>query len=468
MDSEDEEFEFRLRAEQEAGQTAEKPKRKTPMQMSDNDQAKLGLAETGLSIATGAAGSVVGGLAGIGGAMLPGPPGQGANVAQKVQNAMTYQPRTEAGQEISAKAAYLPQKLSEFADWAGGGVSEATGSPLLGTAVNTGIQALPAIVSRGAKGIVQKNMADVGKQAARDSVKDTTLARAQAEGYVVPPTSTAGKAATSIAGKAHTLQEAAVRNQEITNKIARREAGLAENEPISDHTLEVARERMSEPYREVQAMSPIAAKALEGLKAARADAKAWHRYYDRSADPRALKKAQAFDQKAAGYENTIDRIAQGSKNPKLLADLREARMNLAKNYDIERALNPGDGNVDARAIGRKLKNGAPLSDGMETIGRFAQAHPQVTRPAASVGLPGATHGTALEMGLGYAHGGLLGAGVPLIRGPMRGLALSKMMQPGPTKPSLGLRLSDVATRPAASGAAVLTPSMGLRPPQEDR
>ena len=60
------------------------------------------------------------------------------------------------------------------------------------------------------------------------------------------------------------------------------------------------------------------------------------------------------------------------------------------------------------------------------------------------------------------------AGIPFLRGAGRGIALSKMAQPGiQGQPGLGLRLSDIATRPAATGAAALTPALGLRAPRED-
>lgn len=473
MASEDEEFEFRLRLEQEAAAAARGPK---PSNLSTGDQGKLGLAEAGASMATGALATPIAGLAGLVGAALPGPEGQGARFVEGTQQALTYQPRTDAGKVALNTIGYLPQKLSELADYAGGNVAEGSQSPALGAGVKAALEFAPALVSRGARPIAERGMHEVAKAQSRNAVSDATMAAAQAEGYVVPPTGMAGKVATSIGGKSATKFEASLRNQEVTNKIARREAGLREDEPISDHSLAQAREVMSEPYRQVAALSPVAKKALEDLKQARSDAKSWHRFYERSLDPKALTEARKFDAKADKYESIIDRVAAGSKKPELLDELKIARKNLAKNYEVENAMNVGTGNIDAAYLGRKLDNGAPLSGGLLTIGRFAQGPGRlVSRDASAVPVPGAEHLGAYGSALGAIEGGIhwgpagaiVGGGIPLMRGPMRGIALSKMLQPGPTGPGIGLRLADIASRPAVTGAAALSPSLGLRTPQEE-
>src|SRR5256885_10281897 len=68
-----------------------------------------------------------------------------ADVVRGVQGALTYQPRTQGGQAVSGVVSYLPQKLANVADTAGGAVTDYTGSAGLGALANTGIQALPMI-----------------------------------------------------------------------------------------------------------------------------------------------------------------------------------------------------------------------------------------------------------------------------------------------------------------------------------
>jgi hypothetical protein len=102
----------------------------------------------------------VAGLAGLAqGAknLIPGMEGMpAADRIQQVQAAMTYEPRTTAGKATTGALTYPFRKLGEFADYAGGAVSETTGSPAAGAAVNTAIQFAPALIAKGAGKITQR------------------------------------------------------------------------------------------------------------------------------------------------------------------------------------------------------------------------------------------------------------------------------------------------------------------------
>jgi hypothetical protein len=71
----------------------------------------VGGQENMLSMATGGAASIAGGLAGLVGSVLPGPEGQGADVAKRVQEAGTYQPRTDAGKAMQQGAGEVIEPL---------------------------------------------------------------------------------------------------------------------------------------------------------------------------------------------------------------------------------------------------------------------------------------------------------------------------------------------------------------------
>lgn len=433
-----------------------------------------GLAEAAGTALTGAAGVPLGGIAGLAGTLLPGPQGQGANWSQNVSEALTYQPRTQQGQDITGAVAYLPKKLADIADVAGGKVSESTDSPLAGTAANVTLQSIPAMIARGIRGPVTSRMATAQSEGAADalrgSVKDRTLADARSEGYVVPPSavepSFIGNRLESIGGKAALGQEAAIRNQAITNKIARKEAGLADDAPITEKTLADARNQLAGPYREVAAVSQVAKRALDQLKQVRFDAKDQWQYYNRLPDPKVKAKAEALDRKADHLETVIDREATALGRPDLLSDLQKARVALAKNYDVEKALNVGSGDIDARVIGRMVdKRGDVMTGGLATIGKFANAFSPYVREASKIPTPGVSKSEALAAGL-FGMGtsamgmGPVGAALPFLGGPARSLALSKLA--APTKdyqPGMALRLSDLATRNA--GAIGLTPSLSL-------
>lgn len=430
------------------------------------------------SVASGMLGSAAGGLSGLVGSVLPGPQGQGAAWSEKVRQQLTYQPRSEMAKEILRTALAPIDYLSKQTDKAGGAVTDLTGSPLAGTAVKTGLDFLPSLVAKGLKGPVSS--LKTGSQVAVDaknllnSVKNETLTRALDEGYTVPPSAIRGSFVTnrleSTGGKAAVGQEASLRNQAITDKIAGREAGIPAGQPINETNLRAARDVLSQPYRDVAALSPIAKSTLERLKQSRADATAAWQHYNRTADPAILVKAKNFDRLSQTYENVIEKQAIQFGKPDLVSQLKQAREGIAKNYDVERAWNPGSGEVDAVAIGRMLDRGKKLSGGLETIGRFALAFRPYAREGSRIPTPGVSKSEALASAAlgtaGAASGvGLWPALAPLASHPARALALSEMM-----RPSVGLKLP-MSIQAAETGTQLpfyLMPGLGLIPQERSQ
>lgn len=427
-------------------------------------KAGMGIFEAAGNVASGGLGAAVGGLVGGSHAIMYGAD-RGAQISQDIQQGMTYQPQTRAGQQIQGAISAIPKWYSEnisqpVADFA----YEHSGAAV-GAATKAGMESLPSLIAKGAKGPIERGISSEASRLAaaksKNALRDETLKKAQDEGYVTPSPTVAGRALSSIGGKAQLRQDMTWHNQEVTNKIARREAGLQEDVPITDANLEAARGVMAAPYREVAKVSPRAKKAFDDMQQARADAKAQWRFYNAFPDPKVMKKAQAADKKADMLEGIIDseavRVSQGAPAglaKTLVKDIRAARVAMAKNYDVERAVNKGTGDVDARYLGRMYDNGSPFTGGLETIARFSQGRGwEVTRDVSGVGIPGGQHGTAVEMAaggaIGFHHGGvkgaLLGAGLPFIRGPARMAAMSRSMQyqPSYTQP---FSLSDLATR----------------------
>lgn len=106
------------------------------------DYASNAVGEPLLHLATGAIAAPIAGWAGI----LSG--GNG-DVVNKVQNALTYQPRTQIGQQTADVVTKPFQWLAAGADKAGSATADLTGSPMAGAAVNTAVQALPALLLKG-------------------------------------------------------------------------------------------------------------------------------------------------------------------------------------------------------------------------------------------------------------------------------------------------------------------------------
>ena len=69
---------------------------------------------------------------------------------------------------------------------------------------------------------------------------------------------------------------------------------------------------------------------------------------------------------------------EGSTTGQELIDaMRAGRMQLAKQYTVDRALGE-NGNVNAQALSRAMGRGAPLSDELKLIGRFAANAPKAS------------------------------------------------------------------------------------------
>ena len=286
-----------------------------------------------------------------------------------------------------------------------------------------------------------KEMAAALRQT-QNATRDQTLKAAQAEGYTVPPSSInpsmVNKLLESVGGRAATTQEASIRNQAVTNKLAAEALGMPPGQALSDNSLASYRKTVAQPYRDVSGLSQKAEIALEQLKEARFNANDYSKFYSRSGDPNARAAAENFKQKAEALETALEGYATKANRPELIDALRESRKQIAKSYDIERALNEGSGDVSARMLGAALDKGRPLSGGLETAGKFAEAFPKSTQNMAGMQAPGVSNttailGTLLGAGGASAMGpaGLLAGGLPLMRGPARSLslALGKSVKP---------------------------------------
>lgn len=275
-------------------------------------------------------------------------------------------------------------------------------------------------------------------RANENAVRDKTLADAREAGLVVPPSSANPSIVNKIlegwfgGGRAAVRQDADSRNQAATNRLAAEELGFPKDTAITESKLADFRYKKAAPYREVSSLSPQAQDYVERLKQSRYEANAYHKAYQRSADPEQLATAKANDRVSELLEMQLEGIAARSGKPQLVDSLREARKEIAKSWDIERSLNLGDAGVSAPTLGRSLDNGRPLTGNLETIAKFQQAFPDFAREGAKTPVPGVTAlGGAKAAGYGaagFSLGGPFGAAVaalPLTEGPVRSMLLSK-------------------------------------------
>lgn len=328
----------------------------------------------------------------------------------------------------------------------------------IGGAIGSGTQALAGPVAQRMGEWGADRQAQAAQRQAQGAVGDETLKMGREAGYVLPPSavndSFLGRRMESVAGKAAIGQEAAIRNQSVTDRLARQAVGLNENDPISLTNLRSARFDAAQPYRDVAALSPQAANDLAALQQARFDAKMAWKEHGRTGLRSAYADAQRAETDVARLTQNLDNYAQQANMPELVDALKQARQRIAQNHQVQAALNRGTGSVDASVIGRSLDNGAPLSGPLETIGRFQQAYRPYMREGSTIPTPGVSKSEALASALlatgGAASGhpaGLLAGGLPLLSGPTRSLLLSGPVQESVMSPnySPGLMANTMAT-----------------------
>lgn len=315
-------------------------------------------------------------------------------------------------------------------------------------------------------------------EASQNAVRDATRAEAQAAGYVVPPSqSGAGiipRVLEGVSGKYKTNQAAAIKNQNVTDRLARQALGLADDAPLTTETMQAVRnnafQRGYEPVANMGAVETdvIFKKALdkivddyqgaarsfpgavknevvEAVKGLRTNAMDTG---DALKMTRILRDeaSQAFAQgnsalgkanrkAATAIEEQVERALQsaGKDGAEMLKEFRAARQLMAKAHSVEQALVEGGGVVNARVLGAALQRGKPLSGELKTIGGFANNFRDVTRVPES---GWANPITALDA-FGAAAMGAGGAGLGSIALPAARMGARSAILSGPAQRMMG-------------------------------
>lgn len=300
-----------------------------------------------------------------------------------------------------------------------------------------------------------------------DVVKQQTLDMAGKAGYSVPRSNINQTMMTNLGerfgGKQAIEATAQMKNQPITNKLAARALGLADDTPITPDVLKGIRDEAGKAYGVVSNLGTITAdnaysSALKDISSKFSGAS---KDFPELASQEVSKLTQALAKKNISADGAVEMIknlrsqagnnlgpmatAQGKllgKAQRAAADAMEdliernmgpalgnealgayraARQLIAKTYSVQKALNEGSGNVNAAELAKALRKGAPLSSELKEIARFSQAFPRVSRepvgsPASGGALEPLVYGTAGGMSAGPA--GLAAATVPIIGKPI--------------------------------------------------
>ncbi len=186
--------------------------------------AILGPAEVGLSMLTGGASEIVGGLGGLIGGALPGDRGQGAEVVEWVTDTFTYQPRTRAGKDILSSLEPVGEFFQDLEQGAGDIAFEATDSPLAGALAST----IPAAIAELPIFKGPKAAARAAKVAAAKKADEAEQLKIQAEELTTSPENIAE----AIEGTEADIQIAADVDPEFYNSAD--ELGL-DTEPLASY-----------------------------------------------------------------------------------------------------------------------------------------------------------------------------------------------------------------------------------------
>jgi hypothetical protein len=174
------------------------------------------------------------------------------------------------------------------------------------------------------------------------------------------------------------------------------------------------------------------AEIVNDIRKLRRDANAVYTAQQKSGvpDPVRIARADANKSLADALESLID---ANVTNPKLLGELRQARSEMAKIYDYERATNFATNRIDPTVLAKMVSEGKPLSGIAADIGKIVAVFPDIAQ-AGKTGKPfwapeRLTRSTAAGT-VGLAVGGLPGAITGAVAGNIAsGMAGRRMSTP---------------------------------------
>lgn len=305
--------------------------------------------------------------------------------------------------------------------------------------------------------------------------------KARETGYTVPPTQAGGgivnRLLEGLAGKASTLQEASVRNQAITNKLAAKSLGLSDDAVLTPEVIKGIREEAGKVYDGISnsgivipnksfnnALDKIGENAVKAemnfpnetskqilnvVGSLRKDA------FDAGSAVSRIKQLRteadmayragntdlgsATKAAATALEDALESHLSKLKQPDALNKFKEARQLIAKTYTVENAMNKTTGTVDARNLANRLQRGKPMSGELKDIAEFAQAFPKASQVPEKIGgtigispldytVAGLTGGASLLGGENKETSGASALAALLARPAARKLVLSAPMQ----------------------------------------
>jgi len=342
------------------------------------------------------------------------------DVKARVQEAMTYQPRTEGG---NLAAEYNPVALAgkaigKVADVAGDAVEgDPTKASSLRHVLASGVKEVVPLLpmALGARGVTRAP-AKAAEEAASSAfkrrntiVKDTALAEGGKLGLKASPlergAGTIAKGIESLGGPASVQHGISLKNQPVINDIIRKDVGLAPDAPLTHEVIKTAQQTHYAPYEQAKAIGTVelgnnipshlegvnkgfnvatgkpsytldASKVVEQVKQLRSDGFELRYKASKDSDPSLKREAKSMLKTAKFLDDALEQAAIKSGAPELVNQLRQSRESIAKLHSVDRALR--NGNVDAGKLA-KISEKEPLSGDTKVVAEFAKHVPGSTK-----------------------------------------------------------------------------------------
>lgn len=332
-------------------------------------------------------------------------------------------------------------------------------------------------------------------RAAQNKGKDEIVKEAVDLGYAMPPTSanpTAKNAVLeSLGGKLLTEQKASLNNQNITNTLARKAIGLAEDAPLSSQTLAGIRQQAGEVYEQAKNLGTFTTdkKFMGDLSAISRDTSKVSKEFPELLDKGIGELVNQFkrdtisaesvveltkllrERASAAYragnneigkanrsisnalEGLMERNIEKSVAPQFLKTFRDARTMIAKAHTIEDAMDEV-GNVSSRKLAAMLSRGDPLDGELKVAARFADTFPKASQDAKRSMLPGSPLDWAVAGGASIGTGDPRAMALLAVRPGVRAAMLSRPYQKHMLSPDYSVgALSRIAPQALESDAA---------------
>jgi hypothetical protein len=319
----------------------------------------------------------------------------------------------------------------------------------------------------------------------QNAARDAALAAGKEAGYVIPPSQAKPGLVNGLlegmAGKIRTAQDASVKNQRVTNELARKALGVADDVPITKEVLSTIRNDAGKAYEAIRGAGQIMPDAQFGADLAKVTAKFQGAAKDfpelaknevadivasvnkpqfstdAAVDALAILRERAgaayakgdkslggaYKQISQALEDAIERNLRQSGQNDLLNSFRDARTLIAKTYTVEKALNQS-GNVNAQVLAKELNKGRPLTDELRLAAKVGANFPKATQNVDAIGSTNAV--SPLDVGVAMMSGNpLMMAARPAARAALLSPVYQRMM----SAPSYG----PGATQELLTGAA---------------